>query len=261
MAIGEFAAATQLSPKALRLYDEQGFLLPAQIDTANGYRYYRSDQVHSGRLIRTLREMGLPLADISIVVAADNLKAEQVLRRLAKEQERRHAREKLAFYSALKALRQVTISDIPEVVERVRSEQSVATRTFAATRHEFVERFQIERLELKRLLEKSGIAVTGAVRCALVDPLSEENGQLEVIAPVVVAGQGPQSVSLRTVSAARCAVMTIENRHSHASDMVAALDAMFDWFDRRTLRAVEVPLVKIERDVGLIEIEWPYEAA
>ena len=70
LSIGEFAAATQLSQKALRIYDEQRLLLPARIDTATGYRYYSSDQVPLGRLVRTLREMDLSLTDIANVVSS-----------------------------------------------------------------------------------------------------------------------------------------------------------------------------------------------
>ena len=67
--IGEFAAATQLSQKALRIYDEQRLLPPSRIDAATGYRYYSSDQVTLGRLVRTLREMNLSLSDIASIVS------------------------------------------------------------------------------------------------------------------------------------------------------------------------------------------------
>jgi hypothetical protein len=40
---GEFGAATRLSPKALRLYAEQGLLVPACTDPGTGYRRYHSD--------------------------------------------------------------------------------------------------------------------------------------------------------------------------------------------------------------------------
>ena len=40
MAIGEFAVAAGLTPKALRLYDELGLLRPAEVDPATGYRTY-----------------------------------------------------------------------------------------------------------------------------------------------------------------------------------------------------------------------------
>jgi DNA-binding transcriptional MerR regulator len=61
---GEFGAASRLSPKALRLYAEQGLLRPASADPATGYRYYASDQLPHARLIARLRQLGLPLARI-----------------------------------------------------------------------------------------------------------------------------------------------------------------------------------------------------
>lgn len=64
MPIGEFAAASRLSQKALRLYGENGLLPPAWVDPDSGYRYYRHEQLHSATLIAFLRRAGLPLADI-----------------------------------------------------------------------------------------------------------------------------------------------------------------------------------------------------
>nr|WP_117211212.1 helix-turn-helix domain-containing protein [Allorhizocola rhizosphaerae] len=61
---GEFGAAARLSPKALRLYAEQGLLVPARVDPATGYRYYAADQLPRARLIARLRGLGLPLARI-----------------------------------------------------------------------------------------------------------------------------------------------------------------------------------------------------
>jgi DNA-binding transcriptional MerR regulator len=64
---GEFGAAARLSPKALRLYAEQGLLLPASVDPATGYRYYAPDQLPRARLIARLRRLGLPLARIGFL--------------------------------------------------------------------------------------------------------------------------------------------------------------------------------------------------
>ena len=38
LTIGEFARASRLSPKALRLYDELGLLRPVRVDEYSGYR-------------------------------------------------------------------------------------------------------------------------------------------------------------------------------------------------------------------------------
>ncbi len=64
---GEFGAAARLSPKALRLYAEQGLLLPANQDLVTGYRYYAPDQLPRARLIGRLRRLGLPLARIAFL--------------------------------------------------------------------------------------------------------------------------------------------------------------------------------------------------
>jgi DNA-binding transcriptional MerR regulator len=69
MTIGEFAARTRLSPKALRLYDRLGLLTPAQTDAATGYRIYRGDQVGRARLIALLRRIDMPLPVIAGIVA------------------------------------------------------------------------------------------------------------------------------------------------------------------------------------------------
>jgi DNA-binding transcriptional MerR regulator len=64
MPIGEFASASLLSQKALRLYGESGLLSPAWVDPDSGYRYYRPEQLHTATLIALLRRAGMPLAEI-----------------------------------------------------------------------------------------------------------------------------------------------------------------------------------------------------
>lgn len=63
--IGQFAALTRLSLKALRLYDENGLLPSARVDPDSGYRFYRLDQVHQARLIWMLRAVDMPLVEIA----------------------------------------------------------------------------------------------------------------------------------------------------------------------------------------------------
>ncbi len=64
MSIGEFASASRLSQKALRLYGENGVLPPGWVDPETGYRYYRLEQLHTATLLALLRRSGMPLADI-----------------------------------------------------------------------------------------------------------------------------------------------------------------------------------------------------
>jgi DNA-binding transcriptional MerR regulator len=66
----EFSAATGLSSKALRLYDERGLLVPARVDQATGYRRYAEDQVATAGRIALLRRAGIGLDDIERFLAA-----------------------------------------------------------------------------------------------------------------------------------------------------------------------------------------------
>jgi serine/threonine protein phosphatase PrpC len=69
LTIGAFARAAELTPKALRLYDELGLLPPAAVDADSGYRYYDPAQLGRARLVARLRQVGMPLARIQQVCA------------------------------------------------------------------------------------------------------------------------------------------------------------------------------------------------
>ena len=75
MSISEFAWRSRLSPKALRLYDEMGLLTPARVDEATGYRFYEIDQLEAARLIAGLRRLGVPLAEIKVVLGLEPKRA------------------------------------------------------------------------------------------------------------------------------------------------------------------------------------------
>lgn len=68
--IGELAARSRLSLKALRLYGERGLLPPAVVDARTGVRRYGPAQVERARRIALLRAAGLPLARIAVVLEA-----------------------------------------------------------------------------------------------------------------------------------------------------------------------------------------------
>ncbi len=261
LSIGEFAAATQLTPKALRLYDEQRLMLPASTDSTNGYRYYRSDQVPVGRLIRTLRDMDLSLAQIAEIVSMQGARAETLLRDFAQGIDRRYAREKRAFQAALMLLREPIRSVAPTIEEFERDALTVAVRPFTADRGTFVERFASELRKIKEDALKAGLSPADEAYCSLVDPLSDEEGRLEIVQPVVMTDSVPHGFTFRQFPPSRCAVVTARSAAAHASEFTAAVDALFDWFDRRGYRAIDTPLISINAgDTGLLtKIVWAYE--
>ncbi|WP_043652804.1 MerR family transcriptional regulator [Nocardia thailandica] len=75
LTIGAFARACGLTATALRFYDDAGVLVPAAVDDATGYRYYDPAQIPVARMVRQLRAAGLPLADVTAVLAEPDPRA------------------------------------------------------------------------------------------------------------------------------------------------------------------------------------------
>jgi PPM family protein phosphatase len=85
MSIGEFARATGLSAKALRLYDEMRLVVPVEVDPASGYRRYGPEQLDGARLVAQLRLAGMPLARIRVVAELEPAAAAAELTSYARE--------------------------------------------------------------------------------------------------------------------------------------------------------------------------------
>ena len=79
--IGEFSRLTYLSVKTLHHYHEIGLLAPARIDSSSGYRRYETTQVPVAQLIRRLRDLQMPLAQVrSVVEAPDVVTRDETIR-------------------------------------------------------------------------------------------------------------------------------------------------------------------------------------
>ena len=70
LSIGDFSRMTQLSVKTLRHYHDVGLLQPDRIDPASGYRYYAPEQVPVAQVVRRLRELDMPIADVRAVLSS-----------------------------------------------------------------------------------------------------------------------------------------------------------------------------------------------
>jgi DNA-binding transcriptional MerR regulator len=79
LTIGVFARRSRLSAKALRLYDQMGLLVPADVDPENGYRRYRESQLATARLIVMLRRLDMPLTRVADIISAPGPEAAEQL--------------------------------------------------------------------------------------------------------------------------------------------------------------------------------------
>jgi DNA-binding transcriptional MerR regulator len=103
LSIGEFARRSSLSISALRFYADCGLFVPARIDGSSGYRYYEAGQLREATLLRHLRALDMPIAEIQSFLAADPDAAQAALDSHWKRLEQRFDRSRSAF-TAVQAL-------------------------------------------------------------------------------------------------------------------------------------------------------------
>jgi DNA-binding transcriptional MerR regulator len=126
LSIGEFAERTRLSPKALRLYDESGLLVPARVDDRSGYRYYGEEQIDRARLVASLRRLDVPLATVATIVDLSPVDAAAAIARWWETVEARTAeRRELAAY--LQASLRGEVHNVYDIQTRQMPARTVAT--------------------------------------------------------------------------------------------------------------------------------------
>jgi DNA-binding transcriptional MerR regulator len=96
--IGEFSRLSQVTVKTLHHYNDLGLLQPAEIDPFTSYRYYSLDQLPRIHRIMALKEMGLSLEQISLMLTEEistdeirgmlRLKQAEIQQSLREEQKR-----------------------------------------------------------------------------------------------------------------------------------------------------------------------------
>ena len=80
MQIREFARFTGVSVRTLHYYDEIGLLRPAQVDKANGYRYYDESSLLRMQEILFYRELDFSLKSIQDILSSPNYDKAEALR-------------------------------------------------------------------------------------------------------------------------------------------------------------------------------------
>jgi DNA-binding transcriptional MerR regulator len=225
MSIGEFARRSRLSAKALRLYDELGLLPPARVDEDSGYRFYEPGQLELARLIASLRQLEVPLAEIRAILPLEPVQAAERIREFWAAADAEHtARGALAVYlidelsGKRSVMYEVSTREIPDR-SLLCVKRSVAGEKAAwAFGKEF-----IALLRQYRLPQIEGRA--GAFFCIFWGEVSEDSdGPMEWCRPV----PSDEAEAL----AARCPELTLRTEPAHGEAFVKIGDGQIggaDW--------------------------------
>jgi DNA-binding transcriptional MerR regulator len=232
LTISEFGRRAGLSHKALRLYDVSGLLTPAAVDPSTGYRQYDEVQLERARRISVLRQVEMPLATISEVLAGTD---EEALIRLdrwwAAQQATNEARQATVEYLRDRLLRAgspglsprpVLLRDVPETkLASIRvdvDQQGLMGIIVAST------------LEIRAHLTATGATLPGGswvIYHGAVTPESEATVEICVPFTGTVDPAGP--IGIRIEPAHAEAYCTISRDECVYPRIMLAYDLLDDW--------------------------------
>lgn len=241
---GRFGAATRLSPKALRLYAEQGLLVPAHVDPGTGYRYYAAEQAPRARLIGKLRRLGLPVSRIAQLVEISPEALVVELRGwLAAETERHTAQAELVEAMA----RQVQGSE-SELIGAVATRATPATKMIYRQRHvevEALDAFMTEaEADIRAHLKANGIPHDGRMCVLFHDRVTRDNEGLVEVAISYAGSLEPEGdLRLRFQPARDEAFLPVPAAYESFPMVLRVYDAVDGWLDmHRPLVCTDSPL-------------------
>jgi DNA-binding transcriptional MerR regulator len=249
--IGVFARRSWLSPKALRLYERQGLLLPAAVDEHNGYRWYREQQLEQARLIARLRRLDMPLAAIAAIVAAGDPQTQAALigdywaaqehATAVRREIVTHLRHRLLDDPEGYTMYDVKVRDVPE--QTVLTEQRhVKAQELPAWIDEAVGRLQ-------KAAAGHGDGVVGPCFIIYHGEVNEDSdGPVEICLPVDPTG--PVEAAVRVEPAHREAYIRITKAQVGYPQILSAFDAVGQWVSSQGLPVSPAPREVYFADFG-----------
>ncbi|GAA1498980.1 MerR family transcriptional regulator [Paeniglutamicibacter kerguelensis] len=238
LGIGAFAESTMLSPKALRIYDERGLLVPVLVDQFSGYRYYAREQSSQGRIISMLRAAAMPLDAIAAFMATVSDSPEEALDQLLEHEAA--VRNNTDAISTLLAqvrahLTGNPMENVTSILEPERHLLSVMLRCTVRDLDEGIEN-RLERLHA--MARDNGLNVVGPPFGIFHREITEDSdGPLEVCLPVdsiteLSPDQAADPVRSYRLAGGRYASVTVSGPETDFPAILAAYDQVCGWIEK-----------------------------
>lgn len=242
LSIGGFAAASSLSIKALRLYEQLGILKPGYVDRESGYRYYHGEQLETARRVRMMRQMDMPLATVRQVLAAAPEQAEALVLQYWRGREQRMVQARRLVDELLSHLREETTVMALEVHVKQLPSQPIAGITSRVTVEKLDEHIRHSLDRLYALAKEQHATASGAPFGIYHGPIDhDEDGPIEVCIPLQAAAHTAGDVVGREVSGGSFACVNLSGEQCMFPEVLAGYDAVYDWVRRHGYQAPEPP--------------------
>jgi len=243
--IGAFAELTRLSLKALRLYDQLGILKPHHTDPQTGYRYYEPDQLPIARMIRNLRDMDMPLAEIRRVLAVADVSQAQAGLVIHQYLEQRIQQLKqiqlLARQFAQQLQPEANKMSLEVEVKEIPAQQIVSI----TRRHKVLglsEQIQRDCGALFTLVAEQGVAPIGAPFGIYHGPVSEtEDGPVETCVAIDGKVETSGNIEMKQLEGGNAACIVITGELCHYPELLEGYDAAADWIQKNGYETAQPP--------------------
>ncbi len=245
LSIGTFADLTRLSLKALRIYNQLGILQPRHVDPQTGYRYYEPDQLPRARMIRNLRDMDMPLAEIRRVLAVTDVsqaQAELIIRQYLDQRIRQLEQIKeLARQFTQQLKPEANKMSLEVEVKEIPTQQIISI----TRRHKVDGLGKQEEKDIGALFSlagEQGAQPIGAPFGIYHGPVSEtEDGPVETCLAVEGQVEGKGDIEAKQLEGGKAACVVITGDQCHYPELLGAYDAAADWIQKNGFETTQPP--------------------
>ena len=156
--IGEFSRLSQVTVKTLHHYDDLGLIKPAHIDPATNYRFYDVKQLPRIHRIMALKEMGLSLEQIGLMLEKD-MPTEEIrgmlrFKQAEIQQEMREAQRQLSMVEFRLRMIEAEVN-FPELDVVMKRLEPLRCLSFFAAPHPTVEKGLAYRAMVLSIIQKA----------------------------------------------------------------------------------------------------------
>ncbi|KAA0279052.1 MAG: MerR family transcriptional regulator, partial [Chloroflexi bacterium] len=156
--IGEFSRLSQVTIKTLHHYDELGLIKPAHIDPVTNYRFYTIEQLPRIHRIMALKEMGLSLEQIGIMLerelSTDEMRGMLHFKQAEIQQEMREVQRQLSIVEFRLRMIEAEIN-FPELDVVIKKLEAMRFLSFFAAPHTTLEKGLAYRSMVVSTLQKA----------------------------------------------------------------------------------------------------------
>ena len=266
MSIGQFAKASRLSLKALRLYDRKDLLKPHRIDVHTGYRYYDEGQLERARMILLLRSIDMPLDEIKEVLAAPKATSTNLVEHYWGEIESRMEHSRRVVDHIYLILR----GEEKHMPYKVNQKEFTDTLTISVCDEvsiaDLIPYIGRSIASLRAFAEEKGLEVTGPPMGIYHGEVNEDsNGPVEICLPFEGEAIPTDAITIQTLKGGHVAYTFTTVEQARFPEILQAYDAVHEWIRQSGHQITESPreiYLATEDEVSqhepFIEIAWPF---